>query len=231
MKPLDTLRQIIKEVTLIVILAGVLEMLLPENQMKKFVKVIMGLFIIVALLGPAANWLKMDGEWALSSWDFSGADSQGAASVLSTGQRMNNELQEVALSEYENHLARQITALVNLVPGVSDSQAQVSLRPGESIYSLDAIARIAIKVNRAAAAEGGSEESTETKPGEDLAPSDRLDDSTAAVAPVQEVRVYPLENERTRTDNEDDRVLVQRVKETVANFYGVPRENISVEVL
>lgn len=206
------------------VLAGLLEMLLPENQMKKFIKVIMGLFVIVALLGPVSSLMEDEPSWELSSWSLPSSEGQGAATVLSTGQMTDERFRGRIMNEYQSHLGRQIESLVNLVPGVERSEAKVSLRSGTTIYSLDAISKVEIKV----LPEKGGGEITDSG----IEKPEERGSIQVVVPPVNAVKVNPYQGSQTISNPTGDAdALSKRVKEMVANFYGLPRENVLVEVL
>jgi len=105
----------------IVLLAGLLEMLLPENNLRKYVKVVLGLFIMITLLIPLVTFISSDESWAVSAWQFTDDSAGEVATVLSNGQEISSKMQEATLRECENRLGRQVEALAALVPGVESS--------------------------------------------------------------------------------------------------------------
>ncbi|MDH7479478.1 MAG: stage III sporulation protein AF [Syntrophomonadaceae bacterium] len=229
MKDLEALRRIIQEVALIVVLAGLLEMLLPDNSFKRFVKVVMGLFIMISLLGPASSWLKAE-NWELNSWNLS-ADDQAVATVLSTGKKMSGELQAISVREYEERLASQIEAVINLMPMVRQSKVWVSLQAGESIYSLSSISQVRVEVATTAGAEEGGENQ---EPGDDRAvPGGDGQSTQVIVTPVRPVQISPfsIKGDGAKEPQAEKEQIIRRVKETIQNFYGVPGEKITVEIL
>ena len=57
---MDILRQLIQTIVVIVILAVFLEMLLPRGDMRRYVKMVMGLLIIVAVLQAVTGAINSD---------------------------------------------------------------------------------------------------------------------------------------------------------------------------
>lgn len=215
---MEVLRQLIREITVIVLMAGLFEMLLPDNQLKRFVKLILGLFVIVTLLGPMSDWIKDEKNWDLNSWRLQLSDSQAATTVLSPGS--NAQSNGGVSSTYQSHLAKQIESLLQMVPGVKQVEAKVNLRSGASFYSLDAISQVEVKVTRdkEQGAYGSGTLSTDPK------------------ATVRSISPIEISNDRKPPDSgisidNADEELIQRVKETVSNFYGLPKERIQVEVV
>jgi stage III sporulation protein AF len=55
---MDVLRELIQTIIVIVVLAVLVEMLLPGGDMRRYVKMVMGLLIIMAVLQAAAGVLN-----------------------------------------------------------------------------------------------------------------------------------------------------------------------------
>lgn len=131
----------------IVLLAGLLEMLLPENNLRKYVRVVLGLFIMVTLLIPLVNFISSDESWAVSAWQFTDNSAGEVATVLSNGERINSKMQEAALRECEDRLGRQVEALVTLVPGVESVRAAVQTKAGPSGELWSGIEKVHLEIS------------------------------------------------------------------------------------
>src|SRR5690554_5548028 len=103
---LDALSDIVKNVAIIILLTIFLDMLLPNNSMQRFVKVVMGLFVMVAILNPIINLFNSDFE--LSAWQLASLPEHKVETVLAQGEEIASFHEELALSEYANRLAKQI---------------------------------------------------------------------------------------------------------------------------
>lgn len=248
----------VREIVVLVLLAGLLEMLLPENNLRKYVKVVLGLFIMVALLVPLVTFISSDESWAVSAWQFTGSPAAETATVLSAGERLSSQMQEAALMECENRLSRQVEALVALVPGVGSVRARVQTKagPGGEVWSsieqvqleiiladpkayLDQKLEANILPNHAGA---------EGKP-EDPGPAEKARSVTPVALvkigdPDQKAAALKFDEGRARQpavmardfglDNPvggqsaSQREVEQQAKNIVANFYGVPESKIQV---
>ena len=58
------LRELVKELILIVILAGFIDLLLPSGSTRKFARVVVGLFVIMALFNPLLLLLRQEVSWS-----------------------------------------------------------------------------------------------------------------------------------------------------------------------
>ncbi|CEP66055.1 Sporulation stage III, protein AF [Moorella glycerini] len=117
--------EIVRQVALIALLAAFLEMLLPEKKMTRYVRLVLGLFVVVAILTPLVEGLRFGPELDVTAWDLR-LDPVAAAPVQQ-GREMARANEEAALEIYRDRLAGQIKALVSLVPGVKQAEVLVSL--------------------------------------------------------------------------------------------------------
>lgn len=233
---------------LIVVLTGLLEMLLPENQMKSFVKVVMGLFIIVTLLGPVAEAVKWDGDWALGGFWAPGEGEQQTATVLSAGQKMGEKWGERVWEDYQQRLARQVEAMVNLVPGVARSEAKVTLREKGDLYSLGAIESIWVgvfltgeEVVTPQLPEGGASSGSRVENRiavplitvSTLGRSEMADGSNDLAGDRAAVSSFISSDKDFKgsgSKDSADKEIIGKVKDLLANFYNLPPEKVEVEI-
>jgi stage III sporulation protein AF len=118
----------IKEIISIILFATFLEFLLPNGQMRKFIRVIIGLFIMLAILSPVMDIMNKGEQ----------ADKMSAWSVMSSqGSRTNESINKISVSQeqlanelYQQQLAKQIRSVVVTLDGVSDAQVGVELEQG-----------------------------------------------------------------------------------------------------
>lgn len=121
---IDLLKSWIRNVITIVIFANIIELLLPNSSLRKYVKVVMGFFILLTVLHPLFNLLNVD----LST--FSVFDNSLRQNKIQATQSDGNSLQEknqrLAVSTFEKHLAEQIKALILTQAEVSDATVKVT---------------------------------------------------------------------------------------------------------
>jgi stage III sporulation protein AF len=222
-------------------------MLLPGNSLRRFVKVIMGLFIIVTLLVPVVSVIGQGESLAINSWLHSSDASGEVASVLSNGQQINEELTGIAVGEYEKKLSRQVAAMVALVPGVKWVEARVQMK-SSSEDPWAALDSVWLDVGLTTA-----KPTTRERIGaEDRDASEKIEVEAEAVNPVKPVapveiikpsdgtepvkldeggimdQIEPGESDQLINSSNRERIEEQ-IRDTVANFYGVSREKIQIE--
>jgi len=132
----EALRLWVREIVIVLFLAGILEMLVPETEMKRFARVAMGLLVILAVGRPILAVVGGDvyfdrGLASLASWELSGARSgpsaTGPDAYLEQGLRMQADSRDRALAAARAGLERQLTALALREPEVAEARVEVDL--------------------------------------------------------------------------------------------------------
>ncbi|MBE3573628.1 MAG: stage III sporulation protein AF [Moorella humiferrea] len=155
--------EIVRQVALIALLAAFLEMLLPDKNITRYVRLVLGLFVVVAILTPVVESLRIGPELELAAWDL--RLDQVAAAPIQQGKELARTNEEAALEIYRNRLAGQIRALVALVPEVKEEEVMVEVAGnGER---LGAIRRVVITAFLAAGEKDKGGEDFASSPGED----------------------------------------------------------------
>lgn len=132
---MDIIRSLIQNLIVIVILAVLLEMFLPAGEMRKFVQMVMGLLIIVAVLQAVGNLVHWD-----YAADFPALTAQGDQgkhpAIMEAGKRLAQDQQQKALEEYKNGIARQAMALAssNNKVTIFDVDVEIQTEQGEPGY-------------------------------------------------------------------------------------------------
>lgn len=113
---MEIVRNLVLNLIVIAVLAVFLEMLLPSGDMRRYVRMVMGLLIVIAVLQAAGNLIR--GGWQLDmpvpaqAGPSSGAS--GLTDIMAGGRRLAADAQAQALEQYRQGLARQIAALAGM---------------------------------------------------------------------------------------------------------------------
>jgi len=111
----------------IIIIAMLLEMFLPNGDMRRYVKMIMGLLIVVAVIQAVVE---------LSRWDYAAefpaltgqSESHELSEIIKNGQRLTDEQQKKALEEYKRGIERQVMALASAHTQIALSDVDVKIQ-------------------------------------------------------------------------------------------------------
>ena len=102
---LENLNQWAKAIVLAVIIVSILEMLLPNNKTKKYVKMIMGIFILYNIISPFIkdkNILKFD------EGDFNEEVMASSNTVEINQESMDRRLEELYIEEIEKDITKKV---------------------------------------------------------------------------------------------------------------------------
>ncbi len=251
----EALRLWTREIVLVLFLAGLLEMLLPEGDLKRFGRVAVGFFVMLAVARPVLALLgggfAVDHSLAsMSVWEFSGgAAAGGLEGALERGARIREASRDRALAAVRASLESRIEAVAMREEGVAAAQAVVDLDTDPSSASYGAIQAVRLSVwlepaQGAEAGEGGTREGT-------AADADRGRSPARLIEPVGPVRVKvepvviggsgaaeepgvpsPAAGEgRPRSGRTAEaEELARRLRSVIVLLVGVPPGGITVEV-
>ncbi len=134
---MDTIRSIVRNIAIVILLASFLELLLPNNSMRRFVQLVMGLFVLMAVLSPAVKLLDRPLSFEIPAWSESEAGSgQELAQVLQQGQNLKEKSQQAALDGFKQVLEQQAKALALTVKGVEEVSLQAGVKTNGAVESL-----------------------------------------------------------------------------------------------
>ncbi|HHW92317.1 MAG TPA: stage III sporulation protein AF [Firmicutes bacterium] len=207
MSLLDYLRDWVKQLILIVILAGFIDLVLPTGSTRKFARVVVGLFVIMALFNPLLLLLRQDVSWRIPRFEESVMDRGEMREVTSQDEVLAATVQEQALAHYRRQLEEQAKALVLSLEEVSEARAKVYLEEGAGEEGGVGIAGLAIWVKQ------GSESGEEV--------------------PVVEKVVVKIDNgEETslagRESSALPAVLKEKITAVLTTFYNIEPDAISI---
>lgn len=124
---MESLQTLVRNLAVIILLASVLEMLLPNKSMQGFVKLIMGLFVISAVLDPLTSLLHLPQSTSVPAW----IEVRSQDLPVLAG---NNGLEigrDAVQDQFTLILENQIKALVLGISGVDQVMVEVILDPSE----------------------------------------------------------------------------------------------------
>ncbi|AET66702.1 Stage III sporulation protein AF (Spore_III_AF) [Desulfosporosinus orientis DSM 765] len=124
---MQTLTTLVRNLALILLLATFLEMLLPNKSMRGFVQMVMGLFVISAVLAPITVFLHTPLSLEVPAWSASTPRDLPAIAVEGQGQKI---ARDAVQEQYRQILANQIKGLALGTSGVADADVDVAFEDG-----------------------------------------------------------------------------------------------------
>ena len=130
---MDFITDLMRQISVIAVLAAFLELLLPNGEMQKFIRFFMGLLILVAFLNPLIQGQLFDVEIAaaeLADVMDSPGEQLSTEEILKGGEEMDTNLFGKAKAEMEADISLQMLALVRLAPGVERAAVKIFFTEG-----------------------------------------------------------------------------------------------------
>lgn len=208
---MDIIRSLVQNLIVIIILAVLLEMLLPAGELRKYVNMVMGLLIIVAVVQAVGN---------LVHWDYAGdfpaltaqADPGKYPEIMEAGKRLAADQEQKALDEYKNGIARQAFALAQANNKVSILGVEVNVHTDQGKPGYGQLKEMVLTV-------GPKSGNTSRQP------------NGQVVKEVEPVSVSPdpkaSPNEGSGQEHLSQEAVASLVT-TLANFYNLAPEQIKV---
>ncbi|MDU2065332.1 MAG: stage III sporulation protein AF [Sporomusaceae bacterium] len=127
----------LKTIVCILLFSAFLELLLPSSQMRRFTQVVVGLFIMLALLQPVLTFFdpKMLPTLEQKLSESYESSRSGAKSGNNNSQTLNDD-----------KIAKQIRAALLLLDGVGDVQVTVTLATDKDGASLTKLGGVHVRV-------------------------------------------------------------------------------------
>jgi stage III sporulation protein AF len=134
----------VKSIVMVVLFATFLEFLLPASSMQRFVRVIMGLFIMLSILNPLINVLHS--QILPEPVAVFGNPATRASEIERASQDAAKGRSQLTHEMYRKDLAKQIRALVMAVEGVAEVRVAVETNDEEGSKNIGAIKKIVLYV-------------------------------------------------------------------------------------
>jgi stage III sporulation protein AF len=205
---LDVLRNIVQNILIIIMLTTLLEMLLPKGDMRRYVRLVMGLFIIMVVLHPVLS--LFNGGVNMQAVGFNaGPQDGGLAAAVSKGKKLGEEQKSRALAGLQEKINGQVMALARLDKTVKVTDVQVEMVDDPQSENFGQIKNIIVKTGAGAGA--------------------KASEDNKGVVPV-EVDIPGIDIIRPREKTGTPAVPRDsgQLQEILADFYGLAPEQVKI---
>ena len=208
---IDFLSSWVKNLALALIIVSILEMILPNNKTKKYVKMIMGLYILFSIISPfIENSDKLD----LNNLDFSSyvEETQSTSSESVDQTSMDNRLNQIYKEELQKDIIQKIEE-----KGYEVESCKVIAHISEEDSGIE---KITIKIN------GKINED------EDNQKNTIEDKIVTEIQKIQKVDINISKNEENKEVEEESTNItktdIKIIKDFLINEYGVSEQCLKI---
>lgn len=124
---MQTLQTLVRNLAIILLLATFLEMLLPNKSMRGFVQMVMGLFVISAVLAPITTFLHTPLSMEIPAWTVT--TPQDLPAIAAEGQGVKAG-RDAVQEQYRQIMVHQIEALALGTNGVEAASVDIKFEEG-----------------------------------------------------------------------------------------------------
>ncbi|MBD3918691.1 stage III sporulation protein AF [Paenibacillus sp. PR3] len=196
---LDWLSGWLRNIITVILLAAIVDLLLPNKAMQRYARLVVGLIVLLTILSPLIRLFAGDFndrvEDSMNAWERAGASSTAQMPTLQQiskeAQRLSNERQRQAASLAERELASAMEQEIDSRLGSEGSVAVVKLsEDGKKIASV----LVTIAAAAAEKEQSGEPNSSSIQP-VDIAVSVSVDEVTSAASSDESTEVKDEEPE------------------------------------
>lgn len=121
---MDYLRELTRNLVLILVLAAFLEMLLPGKKFKPYLRLVVGLFVLLTIVQPILEFVDQDLQFHFTMPEASIGQRD---TILADGYELQKHHGEEAAKTIQNNLEKQVEAMIYLIPQVEKVETSLSL--------------------------------------------------------------------------------------------------------
>lgn len=137
---MESIKEWVKGLVLLALLASCLELVLPMGNMKRYVKLTMGLLIVLATLKPIFGFL---GQPVAVTADFLEADAPSGVptlgQIMAGAEAFREKNQALAVGEVESGLSAEAARAARAVDGVADAEAEVKVEESKQNVTIKTV--------------------------------------------------------------------------------------------
>jgi stage III sporulation protein AF len=203
---LQEIGQLVQSLVIIVMLAVFLELLLPSSTMHSYLKMVMGLLVVIAVLQVIFKFIDYD--FHLQVPEISTVTEISGEQLQVNAQNLSEHYKSQAMEEYKQGITKQVLALARLNHDVAVIDAQVDLDDSQA-ENYGKLQRIQLTVSDKEQSPNGIQ----------------------FVQPVEiMVGAKEEENNDTKVNKIPDEVqrAMKKMTSTVADFYNLSQDQVQV---
>lgn len=197
----------VKGLGLAIVIVSILEMLLPNNKTKKYIRMVMGVYVLFTIISP---FIGKQENININDINFENYLSMQTSTTLDQSS-MDERIQELYIQELEKDITKKLKE-----KGYEATTCKVKAKISDNEEDTG-ISKIKVKVQKL------KEEQQEKKEANSL--------ENQVVTQIQKVKPVDITTKEENTDNEDTKVNksdIQNIKKFLIEEYGVNEKCLEI---
>ncbi|MCI8471407.1 MAG: stage III sporulation protein AF [Clostridia bacterium] len=199
----------VKGLGLAIVIVSILEMLLPNNKTKKYIRMVMGIYILFTIVSPFISNQDIFDTSHFNLEDYVTAETSSTLNQSS----MDDRIQELYIQELEKDITKKLKEKGYEVSSCK-VKAQISDKEEET-----KITKIKVKVQKAL------EDTNNIKEDENL--ENKMVTQIQKIKPV-DTTIKQEENTKEEKDNKINKTDIQNIKKFLIEEYGVNEKCLEI---
>ena len=111
---IEAIGNLIRYIVILIFLATLLEMILPHGQFRRYLRMLVGILLILTILSPIQNIMRMAPGWDAPVFMVAPSSKEELAMILQRGEQMREESYKNAAANYRYHIFTVVENLLKL---------------------------------------------------------------------------------------------------------------------
>ncbi|WP_418792354.1 stage III sporulation protein AF [Phosphitispora sp. TUW77] len=224
---METLRIMVKSILIIILMTAFLEIVLPRSDIKRYINLIIGLFIIIAVLNPILAIFNTGFDFEVFSAVPEGINGD-TETLINKGREISRTRDSRVAADYKEKLEKQVKSISGFYRDVSVADVQVDMVADAEAPDFGKINKIIlwtdVTAEKSEAEESGGMQGEVKIDGLNVDEVDiNIDDADVNIEPEKDAAENLLEPMLGNPDNS------RGLREMVADFYGLSAEQIEIK--
>lgn len=214
---INAIGELIRYIVILIFLATLLEMILPHGQFRRYLRMLVGVLLILTILSPIQQIMRLAPGWDVPVFLAAPTAKDELALILQRGEKMRDEGLKQAVNDYRYHLYTIVQGLLAAEYGSELVELEVVLdeEPGSAMFG--AIKKMVVVIRE----NNNKEPSVRGRSVEEIKISIVGGEKDI---PLQET-ILKEERSSSRTDQED------AVSKFLARYFLLAHERVSVSII
>jgi len=202
---IDMIKSWVINITALVMLIVIVEMLVPSGKLKKMISLVTGFILIIAIITPMLGFLKKGGE--LKDLQVSQSAFLEQKDLEASAGKLSQKQSAIIVSTYRNKLKKDVEANLKAIDKLSDVKADVVVVENSKSEEFGSIKQITVNLKEK------EKEQTGVKP----------------VIAIKKVNIGGNDQDESTEKSVISDELKSEVKNRLSKLYSVKPEQIAVE--
>ncbi|NLU11432.1 MAG: stage III sporulation protein AF [Tepidanaerobacter acetatoxydans] len=206
---IDAISLWIKQIVLVVMFTTFVDFLIPENKFLKYIKVFLGLLVMLAIINPLLQIFQKDIHSTAITLAFE--DFVDKNTIKYNANIMNKKNNELAINKYKDKVEKHLTQEIKNISIYDVKNVRIAIDEDDSDENFGRITQLSVVL---------------------VKEPDKKNESKKEKISVETIKIGYDKSEKENIDIEREQKNneVENIKEYLHITFGIPKENIHINL-